>query len=160
MPGLVGEEREGETGTLPSPPDAGAVNTAWTAEPPAPGGVRGVAYRLLDRLLSRRFAAQRDFNAKQVELDNEVLRYLEARFAATHGNYDRLLGRLGRRLDEIDERHRGLEQEVQRHVRDLRERVDLVLEEATRGGLAQDFALEELRERLARLEEALGRRRE
>jgi hypothetical protein len=143
---------------LPPPPDGAAANAAWRAEPAVPPGLKGVVYRLLERLLSPRFAAQREFNARQVELDNDVLRYLEARFAATHENYDRVLGQIGRRLDEIDERHRRLEAELQGHVRDMRERVDLVLEEATKGGLARDFALEELGARLLRLEEALKRR--
>jgi hypothetical protein len=145
---------------LPEPPDGAPVNAAWTAEASAPAGASGLAYRLLARLLSPRFAAQRDFNAKQVELDNQVLAYLGVRFAATHANYDRLLGAMGRRLDEIDERHRRLEAELQAHVRDVVERVDLVLEEATRGGLARDHALEELRARLLRIEAALGRRGE
>jgi len=82
-----------------------------------------------------------------------VLRYVAERFAATHETYDPLLGALGRRLDEVDERHRRLEAEVLAHVRDLVRRVDLVLEESTRGQLAQDGALEDLRARLARLEE-------
>jgi hypothetical protein len=134
------------------------VNAAWTAEAGAPAGASGLLYRLLARLLSPRFAAQRDFNAKQVELDNQMLAYLGARFAATHENYDRLLGELGRRLDEIDERHRRLEAELQAHVRDVVERVDLVLEESTKGRLAGELALEDLRARLARLEEDLRRR--
>jgi hypothetical protein len=145
---------------LPEPPDGTAVNAAWTAEAGAPGGVRGLLYRLLERLLSPRVAAQRDFNAKQVQLDNVVLGYLATRFAATHRNYDRLLGLLGRRQDEIDERHRRLEEALVAHVRDLERRADVVLEESTRGRLAQEFALEDLRTRLARLEEALRRRGE
>lgn len=159
----MSEERkagDGSAAGLPEPPDGASVNAAWTAEASAPAGASGLLYRLLARLLSPRFAAQRDFNAKQVELDNRLLAYLGARFAATHENYDRLLGALGRRLDEIDERHRRLEAELQAHVRDVVERVDLVLEEATRGGLARDHALEELRARLARIEAALGRRGE
>jgi hypothetical protein len=157
----VGEERgpaEGAGGVLPSPPDGTAVNTAWRAEPSFPTGVTGFLSRILDRLLSPLFTSQREFNARQVELDNEMLRYLAARFAATHENYDSLLGLLGRRLDEMDERHRRLEAALQAHARDIRERVDLVLEEATRGGRARDFALEELRTRLLRIEEAHGRR--
>jgi hypothetical protein len=141
---------------LPEPPDAAPVNAAWAAEAKGPRGLRGVLFRALDRWLGPRFAAQRDFNAKQVQLDNAMLRYLAERFAATHEGYDPLLGALGRRLDEVDERHRRLEAEVQAHVREIVRRVDLVLEESTRGQLAQDGALEELRARLARLEE--GRR--
>jgi hypothetical protein len=157
----VSEERktgDGSAARLPEPPDGAAVNAAWAAEAGGPGGVAGLLHRLLVRLLSPRFAAQRDFNARQVELDNQMLAYLGARFAATHENYDRLLGALGGRLDEIDERHRRLEAELQAHVRDVVERVDLVLEESTKGRLAGEFALEDLRARLARLEEALRRR--
>jgi hypothetical protein len=141
---------------LPEPPDAAAVNAAWAAEAKGPRGLRGLLFRALDRLLGPRFAAQRDFNARQVQLDNAVLQHVAERFAATHENYDRLLASLGGRLDEVDERHRRLEAELQAHVRDLVRRVDLVLEESTRGQLAQDGALEDLRTRLARLEE--GRR--
>jgi hypothetical protein len=157
----VSEDRktgDGPAARLPEPPDGAAVNAAWAAEAGGPGGVAGLLHRLLLRLLSPRFAAQRDFNARQVELDNQMLAYLGARFAATHENYDRLLGALGGRLDEIDERHRRLEAELQAHVRDVVERVDLVLEESTKGRLAGEFALEDLRARLARLEEALRRR--
>ena len=143
---------------IPEPPDAAPVNASWAAEAKGPRGLRGLLFRALDRLLGPRFAAQRDFNARQVQLDNAVLRYLAERFAATHESYDPLLGSLGRRLDEIDERHRRLEAELQAHVRDLVRRVDLVLEESTRGALAQDGAIEELRARLLRLEE--GRRRD
>jgi len=159
----VSEERkagDGKAAPLPEPPDGAPVNAAWTADASAPAGASGLLYRLLARLLSPRFAAQREFNAKQVALDNQLLAYLGVRFAATHENYDRLLGAIGRRLDEIDERHRRLEAELQAHVRDVVERVDLVLEEATRGGLARDHALEELRARLLRIEAALGRRGE
>lgn len=145
---------------LPAPPDGAAVNAAWPAEAAPPRGPRGILRRLLERLLAPRFAAQREFNARQVELDNRILEYLGERFAATHEGYDRLLGELGRRLDEADERHRRLEAALGAHVREVVERVDLVLEEATRGGIARDRALEELRERLVRIEEALGRRGE
>ena len=143
---------------LPEPPDAAAVNAAWAAEAEGPRGLAGLVLRAVDRLLGPRFAAQRDFNARQVQLDNAVLRYVAERFTATHETYDPLLGALGRRLDEADERHRRLEAEVQAHVRDLARRVDIVLEESTRGALAQDGAIEELRARLLRLEE--GRRRD
>lgn len=150
----------GEASRLPAPPDGTAVNAAWSAPDAPAAGLRGAFRRLLERLLAPRFAAQRELNARQVELDNQVLAYLGARFAATHENYDRRLGAIGRRLDEIDERHRRLEAELQAHVRDVVERVDLVLEEATRGGLARDHALEELRSHLLRIEQALGRRGE
>jgi hypothetical protein len=92
-----------------------------------------------------------------VQLDNEMLEYLERRSAATHRHYDRLLGDLGRRLDEADERHRVLERELVGHVQDLVHRIDLVLTDGSRGRLALEFALEEVKERLTRLEKALRR---
>jgi hypothetical protein len=142
----------------PEAPDAAAVNGAWTAEPEPSRGLASLLRRGLDRLLRGRFEAQRAFNAHQVRLDNELLRYVDARFAATHRHYDRVLGREGRRLDEIDARHVLLEKELAGHVRDLVRRVDIVLAEATRGRAGLEFELQEVRERLVRLEEALRRR--
>ncbi len=138
----------------PTPPDAAAVNEAWRAEAPARGGrVR----RFLERLLAPRLEAQRTFNARQVQLDNEILRYLEARFAATHRHYDRVLGLYGRHLGEADERHMILQEELVVHAQDLVRRIDLVLAESHRGRLALEFDLEDLRARLERLEESLRR---
>jgi hypothetical protein len=93
-----------------------------------------------------------------VQLDNELLAYLESRSAATHRHYDRLLGDLGRRLDEADERHAILEKELVGHVQDLVRRIDLVLADANRGRAALEFALEDIRERLVRVEKTLRRR--
>jgi hypothetical protein len=141
----------------PAPPDATAVNESWQAAAPPAGGLVSRFRRLLDRILGPRFEAQRTFNARQVQLDNEILRYLEARFAATHRHYDRILGQYGRHLGEADERHMILQEELVAHVQDLVRRVDLVLAESDRGRLALEFALEDLRARLARLEESLRR---
>jgi hypothetical protein len=144
--------------TLPSP-DATAVNAAWRAETGASGGLSGLLRHLLERILGPRFEAQRTFNARQVQLDNEILEYLDRRLASTHRHYDRLLGALGRRLDEADQRHAILERELVGHVRDLVRRIDLVLADGSRGRLAMEFDLEEVRERLARVENALQRSR-
>jgi hypothetical protein len=138
----------------PAPPDAAAVNESWRAEAPAPGGR---LRRLFERLLAPRLEAQRTFNARQVQLDNEILRYLEERFAATHRHYDRILGQYGRHLGEADERHMILQEELVAHVQDLVRRIDLVLAESHRGRLALEFALEDLRAHLTRLEEGLRR---
>jgi len=142
----------------PVPPDAAAVNAAWSTDAPRPGGLRGLLYGILDRVLHPRFERQQAFNARQVQLDNETLRYIDERFAATHRHYDRILGLYGRHLEEADERHRILQQELLVHVRDLVRRIDLVLAEGTRGRLSLEFALEDARARLARLEETLQRR--
>ena len=141
----------------PAPPDTAAVNEAWNAEPSPARGARGVAERLLCRLLAPRFAAQREFNARQVRLDNETLRYLEERLAATHRHYDGLLGALGCRLDEADARHQLLERELVGHVQDLVRRIDLVLVESNRDRLSLAHALDDARSRLAKLEQALRR---
>jgi hypothetical protein len=141
----------------PSRPDAAAVNAAWPAMGTPPRGLFAFVHRLLARLLRGQFEAQRAFNGHQVRLDNELLRYVDERFAATHRHYDRLLGLQGRRLDDVDERHVLLEGELLAHVRDLVHRIDLVLAESNRGRASVEFVLEDLRTRLARLEEARRR---
>lgn len=142
---------------LLEPPDATAVNAAWVAEPPPRRGLAGLLGGLLERVLRPHLEAQRTFNARQVQLDNEILRHVESRSAATHRHYDRLLGDLGRRLDEADARHALLEKELVRHVQDLVQRIDLVLADSSRGRLSLQVALEEVRERLVRLEDTLRR---
>lgn len=141
----------------PRPPDAAPVNEAWQAEPVPGRGLRGVLERLLLRALGPRFAAQREFNARQVRLDNELVAHLDARLADTHAHYDALLGGVGRRLEDADTRHRGLERELVRHVQDLVLRIDVVLLESNRDRQALAGALEEVRARLARLEQSLRR---
>jgi hypothetical protein len=111
--------------------------------------------RLLARFLAPQFEAQRAFNADQVRLDNALLRHLDERLAASHAHYDRVLGALGQRLDEVDERHRQLSQELVAHVHDLARRIDLVLTESERGGPARELLIKDLQARVARLESAL-----
>jgi hypothetical protein len=151
-----GESPEPEA--APQPPDASAVNATWRTEITPPTGLRGLFYRFFDRILRPRFEGQQAFNARQVQLDNETLRYIDERFAATHRHYDRVLGLYGRHLEEADKRHLILQEELLVHVRDLVRRIDLVLAEGDRGRLALEFALEDARARLARLEETLQRR--
>jgi len=142
----------------PARPDTAPVNAGWRAEaPPAPGGVRGLARRLLESTLGGHFAAQRDWNAQQVQLDNALLEYVDARLAATHRHYDAVLGGVGRHLGEVDERHLILQEELVAHVHDLVKRIDLVLAEGERGRVSAAHALADLRERLALLEERLAR---
>ncbi|HVO12511.1 MAG TPA: hypothetical protein VMX54_17335 [Vicinamibacteria bacterium] len=140
---------------LPQPPDAAGVNAGWQASAPPGGGLRGALARLLAWLLRPQLEAQHAWNARQVQLDNAVLQYLQERLAFTHAHYDALLATLGRRLDEADERHRLLEQELVRHVHELVERIDLVLVESGRGRLSTQGALQELRQRLEKAEQAL-----
>lgn len=139
----------------PPPPDPAAVNALWRAEPPAPP--RSLWGRLVARLLRARLDAQVAFNARQVQLDNEILAYLDARFAATHRHYDAVLGLTGRHLAEIDERHLILQEELVAHVHDLIQRIDLVLAEVERGRVSGESALRDVRARLRLLEERLPR---
>jgi len=139
----------------PQAPDAGPVNASWRAEAAAGRGPFALLGRLIARLIAPQLQAQRAFNADQVRLDNALVRYVDERFAATHGHYDRLLGELGKRLDEVDERHAQLAQELVAHVHDLARRIDLVLAESNRGRPALEQAIADLRARVSRLEDAL-----
>jgi hypothetical protein len=142
----------------PARPDATAVNAAWRVETPAePSGFRGFLRRLVESALGPRLEAQRAFNAQQVQLDNAILDYVDARLAQTHRHYDAVLGGVGRHLGEVDERHMILQEELVAHVHDLVKRVDLVLAESERGRVSAEHALKDLRERLRRLEERLAR---
>jgi len=144
--------------TVPRNPDGRGVNDAWdVAKVPLGGGWRGWLARALRRLLGPQLDAQLAFNSRQVQLDNELLAHLDARFAHTHRHYDAVLGIHGRHMQEIDERHLILQEELVAHVHDLVKRIDLVLSEAERGRLSLEFALRDLRSRLTRLEERLGR---
>ena len=138
---------------LPAPPDARAVNAAWPAEAPAPHGLRAVLARLLRGVLGPRHEAQVAFNARQVQLDNELLAYVQARFEATHRHYDAVLGGVGRHLGEIDERHLIVQEELVAHVQDLVRRIDLVLAESERSRRDLERALEALKTRVERLGE-------
>jgi hypothetical protein len=143
---------------LPEPPDASAVNEAWRAQLPAPpSGVRGRLARAVWQLLTPYVEAQVAFNSRQVQLDNAVLDYIGRRFAATHEQYDRTLGLHMRRMEEIDKRHLILQEEVVAHVHDLVQRIDLVLSETERGRMSTEFALRDIRNRLAKLEAELAR---
>jgi len=138
----------------PPRPDAAELNASWeTSNAPA----SGMLGRLLRRALGPFVSAQTAWNARQVQLDNRLLEYLDARFDFTHRHYDRVLGTHGRRLEEVDERHLILQEELVQHVHDLVKRIDLVLAEAEKGRHSLEFALRDVRNRLERLEEKLAR---
>lgn len=157
-PAPIAQEPGPEPEAMPQRPDAADVNAHWRASAPLPTGIvkRRLA-RFLERLLHPRLAAQVEWNAKQVRLDNEILDYVDARLAATHRHYDAVLGHTGRHLGEIDERHMILQEELVAHVHDLVKRIDLVLAEAEKGRLGLEHGLRDVKSRLLRLEERLGR---
>lgn len=139
---------------MPTLPDGTEVNRSWDLRPILGRG--GLGGRLLRRLLTPFVQAQVAFNSRQVQLDNEVLRYLEERFELTHRHYDAILGIHGRHMEEIDERHLQLQEDLVGHVHDLVRRIDLVLEEHEHTRVSLEAMLREARARLAELETRLG----
>jgi hypothetical protein len=140
----------------PPRPDNAGVNDSWRIRSvPGAGGLGGRLARAVRALLGPTLEAQEAFNSKQVQLDNAILAYIDARLDATHRHYDDVLGIHGRHMGEIDERHLILQEELVAHVHDLVRRVDLVLSEAERGRLSLEFALKDLRTRVERVEERL-----
>jgi hypothetical protein len=139
-------------------PDNSALNTMWRILD-APGrSLRGLLGRFRGSGADAALQRQQDFNARQVQFDNELLAYFEARLDATHRHYDRILGLHGDHMGEIDERHLILQEELVAHVHDLVKRIDLVLDRAERGRLGLESGLKDLRARVAGLEERLLRR--
>jgi hypothetical protein len=126
-----------EPAPLPPRPDAAEVNRSWDTASAARGG-------LWSGLTAPFARAQADWNARQVQLDNALVEWVEARLAAHE-----------RRMAEIDERHLILQEELVARVQDLTERIDLALAEAERGRLSAELALRDLRARLSRIEERL-----
>jgi hypothetical protein len=140
----------------PSRPDNAGVNASWRIRSAsAGGGLGGRLARAVLALLDPTLEAQEAFNSKQVQLDNDLLSYVDARLDATHRHYDEVLGIHGRHMGEIDERHMIVQEELVAHVHDLVRRIDLVLSEAERGRLSLEFALKDLRTRVERIEQRL-----
>jgi len=141
-----------------APPDGRAVNAGWDVRTAArTAGLRGLLARVVLRALGPTLDAQVAWSSSQVRFDNELLAYVDARIDAVHRHYDAVLGSHGRHMGEIDERHLILQEELVAHVHDLVKRIDLVLSTAERGRLSLEFALRDVRTRLARLEERLRR---
>jgi hypothetical protein len=141
---------------FPSLPDGTAVNQTWDLRPLLARG--GLVGRFLRWLLTPLVETQVTFNSQQVQLDNHVLEYLERRFDATHRHYDAILGIHGRHMEEIDERHVLLQEDLVSHVHDLVKRIDLVLEEHERTRVSLEAMLRETRTRLEELEARLAGR--
>lgn len=155
-PEVPPREPEPERPPEPKVPDPRGVNEGWDVSRVAPSG--SWLGRWLRRLLAPLIDAQVSFNSRQVQLDNELLAYIDTRLDATHRHYDAVLGTYGRHMQEIDERHLILQEELVAHVHDLVKRIDLVFSETERGRLSLEFALRDLRADLARLEKLLDHR--
>lgn len=136
----------------PARPDNAELNRLWETAPAATG-----FWGRVRRALTAFAGKQQAFNSRQVQFDNELLAYVDARLDATHRHYDQVLGAYAKHMQEIDQRHLILQEELVAHVHDLVKRVDLVLSASERGRLGLESSLKDVRARLARLEETLRR---
>jgi len=159
VPGAMPSDRAPAPIDATARPDNAALNAGWRVrEALGGGGWRRLLARGLGRVLARVLDAQESFNSRQVQFDNALLDYIDARLTATHRHYDDVLGLHGRHMGEIDERHLIVQEELVTHVHDLVRRIDLVLGEAERGRLGLERDLRELRDRMRQLEERLAAR--
>jgi hypothetical protein len=92
---------------------------------------------------------QEELNSAQVKFNNELVEYIDARLDRISAHYDHMLGLYGRRMEEIDERHLILQQELVRHVHELVKRIDFVFETAEQNHLYLEGMLRETREELS-----------
>ena len=143
-----------------SSPARDDLNSLWNVSGAKPQGFLGKLVSLFRRHLQR-FALgpvverQVQMNSAQVRFDNEVIEYVDARLDRMARHYDHVLGLHGKRMEEIDERHLILQQELIRHVHDLVERIEFVFETAETNHLQIDSALRETREELKDLAKRL-----
>ena len=146
----------------PSSPSTEKLNESWdvsTAFSTRPPGRTSRLFSLLRRPLQRivRFALgpvverQVEINSAQVQFDNQLIQYLDARLDRISAHYDQMLGLHGKRMEEIDERHLILQQELVRHVHELVKRIDFVFETAEQNHLYLEGSLRELREGVQKL---------
>ncbi len=139
----------------PASPDRAALNQLWDLRRGEPEDGGGVLRRWLARVV--RYAIgpaierQIEMNSAQVRFDNELVAYLDARLDGSSAHYDKVLGLHGKRMEEIDERHLILQQELIRHVHDLVQRIEFVFETAESNHLYVDGMARESREELREL---------
>jgi hypothetical protein len=144
-----------ETGDFelaPTSPAREALNRLWNVSPEAPPGVLARAIRrLVGFALGPLAERQTEMNSAQVRFDNEIVSYVDSRLDRMSRHYDRVLGLHGRRMEEIDERHLILQQELVRHVHDLVARIELTFEAAEQNHLYLEGMLRETREELSKI---------
>lgn len=147
-------------------PDRSALNATWDISASleaAPLGrlgrwlspLRGPLQRLIRFALGTFVERQTEWNASQVKFDNDITAYIDHRMDRIVAHYDEVLGAHGKRMEEIDERHLILQQELIQHVHDLIKRIDFVFETAEQNHLYLEGSLREVREELQSLEERL-----
>ncbi len=136
------------------------VSTAYRDTPPGLmgrllGPIRIPLQRLVRFALGPVIERQVQVNSAQVRFDNEMVQYVDERLDRVSRHYDDILGQHGKRMEEIDERHLILQQELVRHVHDLVERIEFVFETAETNHLHVEAVLRETREELTALIEKL-----
>jgi hypothetical protein len=137
-------------------PERDALNELWDLEKVRPTSffrrllARGIRFAL-GPMLER----QTEMNGAQVRFDNELVAYVDGRLDGLSQHYDSVLGLHGKRMEEIDERHLILQQELIRHVHDLVQRIEFVFETAESNHLYVDGMSRETREELRELSRRL-----
>ena len=150
---------KGSSTKIPSSPSTERLNASWDIsaafDAPPPGRMsrffsplRRPLQRLIRFALGPVFERQVDLNSAQVKFGNELVQYIDARLDGISAHYDQMLGLYGKRMEEIDERHLILQQELVRHVHELVKRVDFVFETAEQNHLYLEGMLMEAREEL------------
>ncbi len=146
----------------PISPDRSFLNERWdvsTSLHAPPSGWLGRLISPLRKPLQRvlRFAMgqvverQVEVNSAQVKFDNQVIEYIDERLERISTQYDHVLGLHGKRMEEIDERHLILQQELIQHVHDLIKRIDFVFETAEQNHLYLEASLREVRDEVRAL---------
>jgi hypothetical protein len=140
-----------EPGAMPVSPNRERLNELWDLSKvlEAPTGIlRGLVRRVLRFAGGPLVDRQLELNSAQVRFDNELVAYIDQRLDRISAHYDHLLGLYGKRMEEIDERHLILQQELIRHVHELVKRIDFVFESAEQNHLYLEGMLREAREEL------------
>jgi hypothetical protein len=152
---------------MPVSPDRSLLNEKWdvsTALASRPQGklgrlltpLRGPLQRIVRFALGPFVERQVEQNSAQVKFDNEFVDYVDMRMDHLSTHYDEILGLHGKRMEEIDERHLILQQELIQHVHDLVKRIDYVFETAEQNHLYLEGFLREIREELVELRARLS----
>ena len=107
--------------------------------------------RLIKFALGPLIDRQAEWNSAQVKFDNDIVTYIDARVDRLVAHYDEVLGAHSKRMEEIDERHLILQQELIQHVHDIIKRIDFVFETAEQNHLYLEGSIREVREELQSL---------
>lgn len=94
---------------------------------------------------------QAELNSAQVKFDNQAIEYIDERLDRMATQYDHVIGLHGKRMEEIDERHLILQQELIQHVHDLIKRIDFVFETAEQNHLYLEASLRDVRDEVRAL---------